>query len=122
MSVSIDLANASHYDVHDASYGYSIWTEKKPGTATNWYFVLPNMIPLIKGNQTNGIAVKLSHGTIISWDGRIHRHCTSITNTGNQNHAYGWFWAADGRAIQHRSKMLEDVSDSEDEESEQDNQ
>ncbi|KAI2491401.1 hypothetical protein MHU86_23156 [Fragilaria crotonensis] len=43
MDVSVDLANSSHYDVNDASQGFSIWTEDEPGTTTDWYFVLPNV-------------------------------------------------------------------------------
>ena len=31
MDVSVDLSNASHYDMNDASQGFSIWTEDSPG-------------------------------------------------------------------------------------------
>jgi hypothetical protein len=44
LDLSVNMSNASHYDVNDASQGFSIWTEDKPGTTKNWYFVLPNLV------------------------------------------------------------------------------
>jgi hypothetical protein len=35
MDISVTLANASHYDVGDASLGVATWTELYPGMATN---------------------------------------------------------------------------------------
>jgi hypothetical protein len=33
--------NASHLDVNDAGPpGFAVWTEKYPGSASNWFFVL----------------------------------------------------------------------------------
>ncbi|KAI2492939.1 hypothetical protein MHU86_21617 [Fragilaria crotonensis] len=43
MDLSINLANSSHFDVNDASQGFTIWTEDYPGSTEDWYFVLPNM-------------------------------------------------------------------------------
>jgi hypothetical protein len=94
--VSCDLGNASHYDVGDGSVGCSIWVELIPGMATNWYFVLPNI--LIKENNIcySGVAIKLYHGLGISWDGRVIRHGTTVTRTNSKkNHCLGWFWCAD---------------------------
>jgi hypothetical protein len=104
MDISCNLANSSHYDVGDGSVGYSIWIEKKPGDASNWYFVLPNILVEYKQKTYNGIAIKLHHGISIAWDGRVIRHGTSVTEVINkqttaskkdQNRCYGWFWAAD---------------------------
>ena len=79
MDVSINLANSSHYDSNDASQGLTIWTEEYPGTTKDWYFVLPNMRGKFPGTdrEYNGIAIKLSHGVLIGWDGRLMRHGTS---------------------------------------------
>ena len=78
--VSVDLSNASHYDVNDASQSFSIWTEDFPNTTLNWYLVLPNVYGTKShnGRNYNGVAIKLTHGTLISWDGRLIRHCTSV--------------------------------------------
>jgi len=109
MNVSMDLGNASHYDVNDASPGYSIWTESEPGTASNWYFMLPNIL-LKRGNQTYyGVAIRLFHGVAISWDGRVIRHGTSITTLGSKdNHTFGWFWAADSKPFIHLLKQKQE--------------
>ncbi len=43
IDVSVNLGNASHYDVHDASQGFSVWTEQIRGLGSNWFFVMPNL-------------------------------------------------------------------------------
>ena len=116
IDTSVDLANASHYDVNDASQGYSVWTEDLPGTADNWYFVMPNVYgtvpapPGVDGRQMfrhfRGMAVQLRHGTAISWDGRLIRHCSSLLRPNGPvenpqvNHAYGTFTAAKERIVE----------------------
>lgn len=81
IDMSINLGNASHHDVHDASQGYSVWTEEVCGLGHNWYFVMPNLYGRRPDGSTfSGIAVKLSYGVAISWDGRVLRHCTSISH------------------------------------------
>ena len=110
VDMSVDLANASHFDVHDASQGFSVWTEEMPGLAFNWYFVMPNVHGVSDdGKIFNGVAIKLRHGTAISWDGRVIRHCTSlsrpdgpkgnIVGQGTANHLYGRFTAAKERIV-----------------------
>jgi hypothetical protein len=76
MSV-VNLGNALHNDVHDASQGFSVWTEEIFGLGSNWYFVMPNL----HGKQPDGrafcgVAIKLSYGIAISWDGCLIRHAT----------------------------------------------
>jgi hypothetical protein len=109
--MSVDMANATHYDVGDCSQGISVWLEEMPGLATGWYFVMPNMCCCIDGRMYNGIAIRLCHGTAISWDGRVVRHGTSVsrpdgpgtpivgTNSGHVNHLYGTFTAAKERIV-----------------------
>jgi hypothetical protein len=115
IDVSVNLGNASHYDVHDASQGYSVWTEENPGRGANWYFILPN----VHGKRPDGVtyrgmAVKLGHGVAISWDGRVIRHCTSVSKPDGihgrrvgdrkasqfENNLYGTFTAAKERIVQ----------------------
>ena len=88
-SISCDLGNASHVDSGDESVGISTWVEEKPGMAKKWFFILPNTC--LRGDPTKAIVIKLSHGLSIAWDGRVLHHCTSVTNTGIQNHVYGNF-------------------------------
>ena len=76
----VDLGNSSHYDVHDASQGCNFWTVERPGVAKGWYFILPNFYgKRLDGSSFAGVAIKLHHGTAISWGGRVVRHCISIT-------------------------------------------
>ena len=76
----------------------------------NEYFVMSHMYgvrPDGLGGPFNVIAIKLWHGKAISWDGRLIRHCTSVTRPdgregshaadgGKQtiNHVHGTFTAA----------------------------
>jgi len=73
LMISVNLGNSPHYDTGDTSRSIAIWVEEKPGQAENWFFVLPNVS--IKGSQ--GVAIKLVHGVVISWDGRVVFHCSS---------------------------------------------
>jgi hypothetical protein len=80
VDMSVDLGNASHFDVHDASQGFSVWTEEVCGRGANWYILMPNLYgKRPDGRLFAGIAVKLAHGVAISWDGLVIRHCTSLS-------------------------------------------
>ena len=107
MDLSINLANSSHYDVNDASQGFTIWTEDYPGSTKDWYFVLPNMKGKYPGTdrEYTGIAIKLSHGVLIGWDGRLIRHGTSMVGERVGN-IYGNFFAAKTRIIQYGMSQL----------------
>jgi hypothetical protein len=80
VDISVDLSNATHYHVCDTSQGFSIWTEDVPGSAKSWYFVLSNVFgkKTRTGPTYNGVAITLSHGVLISWDGRVIWHGTSM--------------------------------------------
>ena len=88
--VSRDLVNAAHYDL-DTSFGISIFNERIPGRAKNWYFILPNTI-VHGGNHDKAIIIKLFDGCTLSWDGRVIFHCTGTSKIGNGNHLYGNYW------------------------------
>ena len=76
--VSINLGNSSHFDVNDATPSVALWVERFPGTAKNWYLLFPTT----ELDGKLGIAIKLHHGTMISWDGQFNRHCTAVTDVG----------------------------------------
>jgi hypothetical protein len=66
IDTSVNLGNSSHFDVHDASQSYSVWTEEMLGRGANWYFVLPNVHgKKPDGTSFSGMAVKLAHGVAI---------------------------------------------------------
>jgi hypothetical protein len=106
MDVSVDLSNATHYDVNDASQGFSIWTEDVPGSTKDWYFVLPNVFgkKTHTGPTFNGLAIKLTHGVLISWDGRVIRHGTSMMDRKGGCHVYGTFFAAKSAIVRYGVK------------------
>ena len=68
--MSVNLGNSPHYNVRNASQGYSVWTEEIRGLSANWYFVMPYLQGTRpKGCPFAGIAIRLGHGVAISWDG-----------------------------------------------------
>ena len=97
MDVSCNLHNSAHYDVNDATPGYAVWTESQPGQTKFWYFILPQVYGRrADGSTYNGIAIKLTHGVAISWDGRRIKHCTAVERVikGDTNYRYGTFCGA----------------------------
>jgi hypothetical protein len=120
VDMSVDLGNTSHHDFNDASQGYSLWGEEIPGKGTNWYLVMPNIHGVRPGENSNwvgfkGLAILITHGVSISWDGRDIRHCTSVSEPDGspladgdwagsvrrtQNHLHGTFTAAKERVVE----------------------
>ena len=78
MDISCNLHNSAHYDVNDATPGYAVWTETRPGNKKQrWYFVLPNVFGKRHDDTTyEGVAIELEDGVAISWDGRRIKHCS----------------------------------------------
>lgn len=70
VQVTVNLGNPSHVDVHDEGRSHAVWCRKEPlrKEPTSWFFLLPDV----------GLAVRLRHGTMISWDGRAVRHCSAV--------------------------------------------
>ena len=82
-----NYGNEDHVDSGDATKAVNIWHESKPPpldskdpykNCKSWYFLFPNMEVKINGEWKKGVAVKLRHGTTISWDARVIRHCTAV--------------------------------------------
>ena len=139
IDTSVNLGNSSHVDVHDGSQGYGVWTEIIPGRGKNWYYIMPNVYGTrphqvspdggrIQGKPFAGLAIKLTHGVAISWDGRVIRHCTSLSHPDGwegerigdrfsqqfTNNLYGTFTAAKERVVnagraQCRKEWLEEA-------------
>ncbi len=76
-------------------------------------FVLPNVYGKWPGGGTGknsttfqGVAIELTHGSLISWDGRVIRHCTSIAERPDQSkHVYGTFFAAKSSVVAYGARM-----------------
>jgi hypothetical protein len=83
--ISKNLGNSSHFDNADKSRSFGIWVEEQPGGAKNWYFILPD----VSIDKSKGLVIKLFHGAVITWDGSKIRHCSSMTEPGNNNNVYG---------------------------------
>ena len=98
---SKNYANEAHIDPNDDTKGIIIWHEKAPPTAIkgydsnikNWYFLFPDMEIFVNGTWQKGVAIPLRHGTIVSWDARVLRHCTAIPEIINdETAAFGTFF------------------------------
>lgn len=94
--MSYNLSNPAHVDSGDITSGVSIWLRKNfidsESCNENWWFVLPNL--RTQKENMKGIAIKLSHGLCIEWDGRIIKHCSSIPNVPENDSFIGAFFSA----------------------------
>jgi hypothetical protein len=120
LDVSLNLHNSAHYDVHDASVGFAVWTETRPCEALGWYFVIPNVYgihPDRPQSTFEGIAIELHHGVAISWDGRRIKHCTAAGKRHLNNNIYGTFCASKSSLVkQGLSGKAKTIYDSDNEE------
>ena len=87
--ISINLVNACHLNNRDRSKSIGLWTE------SNWYFVLP----YVSYRGSSGVAIKLTHGMAVSWDGRKIYHCTSFPTCPTDHEVYGGMWGSCGGKI-----------------------
>ena len=88
--MSVNLANAAHYDINDDSRCFAIFVEKIPGDATNWFLVFPN----ISYNGSKGLVIRLTHGTAVDWDGLRMKHATSRAKRHPNNGLFGMFFGS----------------------------
>ena len=93
--MSFNLSNPAHFDQGDISPGVSLWLRKTMSAAINmednWWFVLPNLRTM---EDKMGIAIKLSHGVCIEWDGRVIKHCSSVPSLPENDSFIGAFYSA----------------------------
>ena len=79
--VSANLGNSQHIDP-DCPRSYAVWFRTGSGTR-GWYFLFPE----------HGVALRLRHGTAVSWDGRTQRHCTAVPVLADGDDLYSLFAA-----------------------------
>jgi hypothetical protein len=88
--VSRNLGNSAHIDFNDRTRSFGVWFEEVPGQAKNWYFILPD----VSIDGSDGVVIKLFHGAIIAWDGSKVRHCSSMSDPGDNNNVFGSVFAS----------------------------
>jgi len=78
MKVIFNLANPAHYNIWDLGAGMAMWMETNETQKTDVYFVFPNVIVKDGDISQSGVLIKLCDGCMISWDGSLLHHCTSV--------------------------------------------
>lgn len=84
--VSKNLENAGHFDFNDKSRSFAVWVKRKSGNRCNgWYLVFPDAT--IDGSD--GVVIQLFHGVAVEWNGKVLRHCSSMTDVAEDDALYG---------------------------------
>ena len=105
--VTRDYGNEEHVDTNDGGQGITIWhlskcprkNGKKP-KVLNWYFLFPNIRVFVGGKWHDGFAIPLSHGTTVTWDAAVIRHCTAkLKKIDPDVVAYGSYFGAQTKVM-----------------------
>jgi hypothetical protein len=103
---TVNYGNENHQDMNDDCQAITIWHEHSPTKRDetdhkvrihNWYFLFPDMEIEVNDKWEKGVAIPLQHGTIITWDAKLVRHCTACPDVDKgterkPNHAYGTYF------------------------------
>ena len=124
---TVDYGNEDHVDGNDNCQGIVIWHESNPPPISKpnenipgWYFCFPNMEIFMGGKWKKGVAVRLQHGTVITWDAKLIRHCTSMPTFKYKNgkqvsHSHGTYFGVDERVARtlkrKRNKAAETIGE-----------
>ena len=90
---SSNYGNECHQDQTDNSQALTIWHETHPHnpevenpkkSVKNWYFLFPDLFVKVNDTWQRGVAIPLTHGTIVTWDARVVRHCTAYPDIINE--------------------------------------
>ena len=73
--ITCNYENEAHTDCLDLSMSIAVFTIKD-GVSGRFLF-FPNLRTVINNTEFIGIAIKLKHGTCISWNGKVLRHATT---------------------------------------------
>ena len=103
-AASVDLYNESHLDSGDGERCWAIWTRAHPQPPARgqaglmWYLLFPDV----------GLAIELAHGVGVSWDGRVHRHCTAVPrHVAPRDHLYALFLGQYTRVMNASERVAE---------------
>ena len=88
LELSYNLHNPGHGDLGDTGACMALWLlrgkngfDKTLNDSDGWYFLLPHAS--IDGSK--GVAIKLYHGLLISWNGNELKHCTMFSNSSHDD-------------------------------------
>ena len=96
---SKDFVCASHYDTNDATPSIVAWVETSPGSTSNWYLLFPNVRLYVDGVEYSGLGIPLGHGVTAAFDGRMVRHCSTLSTVKPGQHMYGIFFGSPQRDL-----------------------
>ena len=90
-----------HYNLAREKSLYEEWSLKR--NIENWYFLFPDMQILVDGVWHDGMAVPLQHGTIVTCDAALIRHCTAFPTVVNPdtNTAFGMYFGVQKKVAMH---------------------
>ncbi len=83
VNMSHNLANSPHFDPYDFGVGYAVWAFDNINDEDHveQYFMFPNLLTTdSEMNTKKGVIIEICDGLLISWNGNVIRHCTSIRN------------------------------------------
>ena len=87
MEISYNLHNPGHGDFGDIGSCMALWLLKgnngfdvSLNSSEDWYFILPHAS--IDGSM--GVAIKLYHGMLVSWNGHEVKHCTMYSDPSSE--------------------------------------
>ena len=86
---SVNLSNSAHWDKNDRSYTAGFFGKLFPSVRDGKFMLFPD----VSVNGSQGLAIELSHGTMVVWEGSVLRHCTTLGN-GLDNDTYGFAFVA----------------------------
>jgi len=99
-NLSFVLGNESHFDPSDLGEGMSIWVDNMGDKANNWFLCFPNMQVEYDQKIYWGLCIRLFHGAVVIWDGRVLKHCSLIPKlTNGHHHVYGCFMSPCRRCV-----------------------
>ena len=104
-----NYGNECHLDMSDDCQGITMWTEKNAApirkrnkNVGNWYFLFPDVIVVVDGKRYNGFAIPLQHGTVVTWDARLVRHCTAVPEIKSRDaEVYGTYFGVTTKIANH---------------------
>jgi len=106
VSVSVNFASSQHLDVRDGSIGAILWVTEGDISVDDIYFLLANAEVDYNGKKWKGVAIKLTDGIMISFDGRMIRHGT--TECTRVERIYGFHISAN--AITMRAEVVRNIN------------
>ena len=88
-SITRNLTNALHYDINDDSRSYAIWYTTSDNKRRKSWLLFPDY----------GIAIEIGKYILISWDGRVMKHCTCSCDENVEDTPIYSFFASSNKLV-----------------------